>query len=222
MEQYSQYLNELVKCKIFNNISENNILNILPCLDPKIKTYEKNEYIFHQGDKINKVGIIIKGSLLIEGLDYWGNSSILKNLNTYDMFGEIYAFENRSLVVSIKANTKCKIIFLNLDKMLHPCSISCSFHTILIINLLEIFAKKAIIMNNKIEILSKRTTEDKLLTYLNSFSIQKKSKSFVIPFNRQELADFLVVNRSALSKELMKLKKAGVLDFNKNNFTLLN
>lgn len=222
MEQYSKYIDELVKCKIFKNISEKNILNIIPCLDPKIKAYEKNEYIFHQGDKINKIGIILSGSLLIEGLDYWGNSSILRNLNTYDMFGEIYAFENKPLVVSIKANTQAKVIFLNFQKILHPCSISCSFHTSLIINLLEIFAKKAIIMNNKIEILSKRTTEDKLLTYLNSLAIQNNSKSFMIPFNRQELADFLVVNRSALSKELMKLKEEGVIDYNKNKFTLLN
>jgi CRP-like cAMP-binding protein len=217
----NRYISELEKSKIFTNISRENIIALLPCLKAKVSFFEKDQTIFHHGDLINKVGIILSGSLLIESLDFWGNSSIIKNLSKYEMFGEIYAFEKKPLETSIITNNKSTIMFLNFDKIINPCSIACGFHTTLIINLLQIFANKAFTMNKKVEILSKRTTEDKLLTYLNSLSLQKNSKSFSIPFNRQELANFLVVNRSALSKELMRLKKEQIIDYNKNSFKLL-
>lgn len=221
MEDINKYIEELEKCKLFNSISRQDLETLLPCLKSKVISYDKNQTVFHQGDLIDKVGIILEGNLIIQGIDFWGNISILKNLIRYEMFGEIYAFEKKPLDVSIIANSKSTILFLSLDKILNPCQKSCVFHTRLIVNLLQIFAKKAIAMNNKIRILSKRTTEDKLLTYLNSLSLQQNSKEFTIPFNRQELADFLVVNRSALSKELMRLKKDGVIDYDRNKFILL-
>ena len=221
MEDPKKYIEELHKCKLFNSISSKDLETLLPCLKSKVISYDKNQTVFHQGDSIDKVGIILEGSLIIQGIDFWGNSSILKNLTRYEMFGEIYAFEKKPLEVSIISNSKSTVLFLSLDKILHPCQISCIFHTSLIVNLLQIFANKAIAMNNKVRILSKRTIEDKLLTYLNSLSLQKNSKEFTIPFNRQELADFLIVNRSALSKELMRLKKDGVIDYDKNKFILL-
>ncbi len=221
MEQAETYIDTIMNCKLFKTIEKENIQKLLPCLKAKIIKYNKDQIIFHQGDLIEKVGIVLKGDLLIQGIDFWGNSSILKKLSEHEMFGEIYAFEKKPLEVSIVANTDSTVIFLSLDKILHPCQFSCTFHTSLIVNLLQIFAKKAITMNHKVEILSKRTTEDKLLTYLNSLALQKNSKSFDIPFNRQELADFLIVNRSALSKELMRLKKEGIIDYDKNSFKLL-
>jgi len=215
-----KYIEDLSNNNLFLNISIENLKHLLPCLNATTKNFEKNNIIFHQGNKINKIGIILEGSLLIEKVDFWGNNTILKTLTKNNIFGEIYAFENHPLEISIKASTNCKILFLNFNKIMHPCKIACNFHTTLIINLLQIFAKKAIYMNKKIDILSNRTIEEKLLTYLKTLSIQKKSKTFEIPYNRQELADFLVVNRSALSKELMKLKKLGILNYNKNIFTL--
>lgn len=221
MKKSTDYINELTKSNLFKNIDKEDVFKLLPCLSAKVVSYDKNQTIFHYGKTIDKVGIVLKGSLLIQNVDFWGNSSIIKNLEMYDMFGEVYAFEKKPLDVTIVANTNSLVLFLSLDKILNPCSHACYFHTSLIINLLEIFAKKAVVMNDKVEILSKRTIEDKLLTYLNSLSLINNSKDFTVPFNRQELADFLVVNRSALSKELMRLKKEGTIDYDKNKFRLL-
>ncbi|MDC7242741.1 MAG: Crp/Fnr family transcriptional regulator [Pleomorphochaeta sp.] len=216
-----KYINDINKNKLFQNISEENLKALLPCLNATIKNYSKEQIILHQGDSIEKVGIILEGTLKVERVDFWGNNSILRKLTKNDMFGEIYAFEKKPLEISIISASSSKILFLNFNKIIHPCHYACTFHTTLIINLLQIFATKASSMNKKIGILSKRTIEDKILSYLKTISVQKNSKTFEIPFNRQELADFLVVNRSALSKELMKLKQDGILDFNKNSFTLL-
>ncbi len=216
-----KYIFNIKKNRLFNGINEDNIKSLLPCLKANIKEFSKDQFIFHQGDIIEKVGIILDGKIKIERVDFWGNNTILRTLSKNEMFGEIYAFEKAPLELSIIASTECKILFLDFNKIIKPCNIACAFHTDLIINLLQIFAKKTTLMNKKLEILSKRSIEDKLLSYLKSISLKNNSKTFSIPYNRQELADFLVVNRSALSKELMKLKKEGIIDYNKNTFTLL-
>ena len=221
MQNDIEYINNLKKSKIFQNISDNDIKKLLPCLKATIKKFKKNQIIFHQGDLIEKVGIILYGELKIEKVDFWGNSSILKNLSNHEMFGEIYVFEKQPLEVSIIANSDCEILFINFNKIISPCEIACTFHTQLIINLLQIFAHKTATMNKKIEILSKRSIEDKLLTYLKSISLKTNKIEFSIPYNRQELADFLGVNRSALSKELMRLEKEGIIEYNKNTFKLI-
>ena len=219
--EIDKYIFDIKKNKLFNGITEENIKALLPCLKANIKEFSKDQIIFHQGDIIDKVGIIIEGNIKIEKVDFWGNNTILRTLSNNEMFGEIYAFEKKPLELSIIASTNCKILLLDFNKILTPCNIACVFHTDLIINLLKIFANKTTLMNKKLEILSKRSIEDKILSYLKTVSLNKNNKTFSIPYNRQELADFLVVNRSALSKELMKLKKEGIINYNKNTFTLL-
>ncbi|MGD1820365.1 MAG: Crp/Fnr family transcriptional regulator [Pleomorphochaeta sp.] len=221
MQNDIEYINNLKRSKIFQNITDKYIRKLLPCLKASVKKFKKNQIIFHQGDFIEKVGIILYGELKIEKIDFWGNSSILKILTNYEMFGEIYAFEKQPLEVSIISNTDSEILFINFNKIISPCESACTFHTQLIINLLKIFANKTAAMNKKIEILSKRSIEDKLLTYLKSISLKTKNNEFSIPYNRQELADFLGVNRSALSKELMRLEKDGIIKYHKNNFKLI-
>lgn len=221
MQNDIEYINNLKRSKIFQNITDKDIRKLLPCLKASVKKFKKNQIIFHQGDFIEKVGIILYGELKIEKIDFWGNSSILKILTNYEMFGEIYAFEKQPLEVSIISNTDSEILFINFNKIISPCESACTFHTQLIINLLKIFANKTAAMNKKIEILSKRSIEDKLLTYLKSISLKTKNNEFSIPYNRQELADFLGVNRSALSKELMRLEKDGIIKYHKNNFKLI-
>jgi CRP-like cAMP-binding protein len=221
MQNDIEYINNLKRSKIFQNIADNDIRKLLPCLKASVKKFKKNQIIFHQGDFIEKVGIILYGELKIEKIDFWGNSSILKILTNYEMFGEIYAFEKQPLEVSIISNTDSEILFINFNKIISPCESACTFHTQLIINLLKIFANKTAAMNKKIEILSKRSIEDKLLTYLKSISLKTKNNEFSIPYNRQELADFLGVNRSALSKELIRLEKDGIIKYHKNNFKLI-
>ncbi len=221
MQNDIEYINNLKRSKIFQNITENDIKKLLPCLKASVKKFKKNQIIFHQGDFIEKVGIILYGELKIEKIDFWGNSSILKILTNYEMFGEIYAFEKQPLEVSIISNTDSEILFINFNKIITPCEIACTFHTQLIINLLKIFANKTSAMNKKIEILSKRSIEDKLLTYLKSISLKTKNNEFSIPYNRQELANFLGVNRSALSKELIRLEKDGIIKYHKNIFKLI-
>jgi CRP-like cAMP-binding protein len=221
MQNDIEYINNLKRSKIFQNITDKDIRKLLPCLKASVKKFKKNQIIFHQGDFIEKVGIILYGELKIEKIDFWGNSSILKILTNYEMFGEIYAFEKQPLEVSIISNTDSEILFINFNKIISPCESACTFHTQLIINLLKIFANKTAAMNKKIEILSKRSIEDKLLTYLKSISLKTKNNEFSIPYNRQELADFLGVNRSALSKELIRLEKDGIIKYHKNNFKLI-
>ena len=212
----------LKKSALFTDIAEKDITSMLNCLMMKQKKYDKNEYIIDSTKKIYEVGIVLSGRINIIREDYWGNRNILTTLEKGELFGEAFACTQTNLnLFSIVAAEKCEILFLNYQKIISPCHRACIFHSQLIQNMLYLVAKKNIMLTTKIEHLTQKTTRKKILSYLSSIAIKQGSNIFTIPFNRQELADFLSVERSAMSAELSKMQKDGLIEYHKNNFKLL-
>ena len=215
-----EYINNLEKCILFKGIENSQILPMLKCLDFKINEYKKNQLVFQNGDKIDKSGIVLKGELQIVQYDYFGNRSILSQIGENQLFGVAYSLCDLTLPICIEASQDSLILFINPHKITTPCKKLCQNHLVLINNLLSILAMKNVSQNQKIECLSKRTTREKILNYLTRISMQNNSKTFKIPYNRQELADYLCVERSAMSAEIGKLQKDGFIKTNKNYFEI--
>ncbi len=214
-------LEVLKKCPLFDKIAENDMDNMLSCLSAKNKHYKKNDFIFSEEDKPTYVGIIISGSVCVVKEDFWGNRAILAKLGEGDLFGEAFSCaEVERLPVSVVATENTEVILIDYKKIITTCSSTCVFHTRLINNMIKILANKNIMMTQKIQHIVKRTTREKLLSYLSEQAIKCKSNEFKIPFNRQELADYLSVDRSAMSNELCKMRDEGVIEFNKNEFKI--
>ena len=217
-----KFLEVLKACPLFAGIDENDFEPMLSCLGGRARTYKKGENIFTEGEKAEYVGIVLSGSAQIVRLDYYGNRSILSTVVASEMFGESFGFAGvQSLPINVVATEDTAVLLIVCSKMISPCERVCSFHNKMIYNLLRIMATKNLIFNQRIEVTSKRTTRDKLMTYLLLQAKQKKTSTFVIPYDRQELADFLEVDRSGLSAEISKLRNEGVIECRKNKFKIL-
>lgn len=213
----------LKECILFKNISEDDIIKMLDCMTYYEKNYAKGETVYFVGDKIKSVGIVLVGGVNIIQEDYWGNRTILENLVVGDIFGESFSYaEVESIPISVITIEKTKLIFIDYSKIVNACNSICVYHASLIRNMLEILAKKNVMLMQKIGHLAKRTTREKLLSYLSIQALNNKSNNFYIPFNRQELADYLSVDRSAMSYELSKMRDENILLFEKNHFILNN
>lgn len=216
-----EYLNILCNSPLFTSIDKNDLEAMLKCLSARKASYAKEEYILSAGDNIKDVGIVLSGSVNIIKEDFWGNRAILAKIQSGEMFGEAFAFAKlQKLPVSAVVAEKSEILFVDFGKIATTCSSACIFHSQLIQNILKILAHKNIMLTQKLEHIVKRTTREKLLSYLSEQALKSGSNSFSIPFNRQELADYLSVDRSAMSNELCKLRDEGILEFNKNSFKL--
>lgn len=217
-----KYLNVLKALDLFKDIDEKDLLPLLSCLSVKESHYEKGQTVFYSGEKIKKFGIVLSGQVQIIQEDYYGNRNILANLDAGDLFGESYAFSEAAILpVSVITTADSDILFIDCIKVTIPCSHACGFHSRLIQNMLSIVSMKNVLLTQKIEYTAKRTTREKLLAYLSAEAKKAGCNRFCIPFNRQELADFLFVERSAMSAELSKLRDDGFLTFHKNQFELL-
>lgn len=217
-----KYIEILSKSYLFSNIENNEIKNILPCLEIRIKDFKKSETILSLGEKVEEIGILINGSAHIVQEDYWGRKIILSELQSSDVFAEVFATLKKKSEVSITAITDCQIMFLNISKLITICSHTCNYHNKLIQNLLISIAEKNLKMAQKINYMGKKSIREKLLTYLSTQSIKTGKRKFKIPFNRQDLADYLSVDRSALSKEISKLKQEGIINSEKNEFEIID
>ena len=224
---FSAYLPILKNSPLFHGLSDGEILSVLPCVADKLLFVPDGQYVFRAGENISSMGLVLSGSLLIIQEDVWGRHMIHK-ITAGDIFGEPYAaVPDTPLGSSVVAEKDCEILLLHVQKLLSVCSSACSRHTRLIQNLVTILAEKILVFNNKLTHLSKRSTKEKLLSYLSEESIRQGSLSFsipqefVIPFDRQQLADYLCVERAALSVVISKLQKEGVLSAEKNHFTLI-
>ncbi len=220
MEKYFEVLKNV---ELFGGIEISDLGSLLSCLSAKAVSYEKGQLVFLSGEAINSFGIVLSGQVQVFHDDYYGNRSILSCVNPGGLFGESFACaETKTLPVSVFATTESELLFIDCRKLESPCTSACGFHTRLIHNMMTTIAKKNIALTQKIEITSKRTTREKLLSYLSAEAQKVKSNSFSIPFDRQELSDYLSVDRSAMSAELCKLRDDGILKFSKNQFELLS
>lgn len=209
----------LRKSPLFQGISETEIGPLLKCLGASLRIFKKGEFIYHAGDIAREIGLVVTGKVHILKDDAWGNSNIIAEITEGELFAEaIVCSDIGVLPVSVSAATDCEVYFLDFQRIITSCSSACIFHTVLIRNMIAVFARKNVMLSGKMEHITKRSTKEKLLSYLSEQSKLCGNPSFEIPFNRQELADYLSVERSALSVEISKLKKAGVLNYRKNHF----
>ena len=217
-----KYLEILRHCPLFEDMTEQDFLSILSCLSAKHASYLKEQTIFAEGDSSHYFGIVLSGAVQIMQIDYYGNKSIVAKLEPSQVFGETFAYaETQTMPVDVIACEPTEVLLIDARKITKSCPNACSFHNQIIFNLLKIIAKKNLIFQQKIEITSKRSTREKLMTYLLLQAKLQNSNQFKIPYDRQELADYLEVDRSGLSAEISKLKKEGILDCKKNFFSLL-
>lgn len=216
-----EYLPLLEHTLLFSGMMPEEITSILDCLSARRAHYEKEQFIFRPGDYITQVGMVLSGTVHILKEDFWGNKSIISEISEGSLFAETYAcIATEAFDAGVIAASSCDILFLDFHRILTICSSACGFHTRLIHNLLTVLAEKNMMLTKKIEHMSKKTTRTKLLSYLSNRSVIAGSSVFEIPFNRQQLADYLSVDRSAMSNELSKLRAEGILTFKKNKFTL--
>ena len=217
-----KFLNVLKKCPLFFDVTDDNIIAMLDCLKSRIDIFDKNYTIFSEESPAKYIGIVLSGSVQITRTDYYGNRSILGNLCEGELFAEAFAcMQMTSMPVSVIANERSEIMFIDCNHILHTCQNGCPFHQQLIYNLVKVLAAKTVMFQQKIEITSKRTTREKLLTYLTICAKKNNKNSYKIPFTRQELADYLEVDRSGLSAEISKLRKEGILECKRNYFKFL-
>lgn len=217
-----KYFNILRKCPLFNQIEDENLIALLGCLGAKIESFDKKYTIFAEGTPAKYIGIMLSGSAQIARMDYYGNRSILSGIEPSEIFAEAFACaEVCSLPVTVTANEPCEVMLIDCNHILHTCTNNCGFHQQLIFNLMKDLASKMIMFQQKIEVTSKRSTREKLIAYLILQAKKTNSESFDIPFDRQELADYLEVDRSGLSAEISKLRREGVIENHRNHFVLL-
>lgn len=217
-----KFIEVLKKCPLFFMVDEDSLVRMLTCFSAKVESFDKKYTVFSEGSPARHIGIVLSGSVRIVQVDFYGNRTILSNIGPSEMVAEAFACaESPALPVSVVANEPSEIMFIDCNHILHTCQNNCGFHQQLIYNLMKDLATKTIVFHQKIEITSKRTTREKLLTYLSMRSKELGSRSFDIPFDRQELADYLEVDRSGLSAEISKLRNEGLLESNKKHFVLL-
>ena len=217
-----KYIDILKRTTMFCGISENDIDAMTTCLNASFKDFKKGEYIFRQGEYIDHFCVLISGSVHIQSDDYWGNRSIISEVRVAEMFGESYAVSGSSAVmIDAVATSDSTVAFFNVKKLMTVCPHACGFHNAVIQNLLIALTHKNQSLMQKLTHISKRTTREKLISYLSNQAKHFGSNSCSIPFNRQQLADFLSVDRSAMSNELCKMRDDGLIIFDRNNFTLL-
>lgn len=217
-----KYISILKKTKLFDGLENEEIISMLSCLKAKLNTYKKGEYVLRQGEYVSNVFILVEGSLHIQNDDYWGNHSILRQISVGEMFGESYIGpDSGALLNDAVAITDSTVIFFDLGKIITACSSACPFHNTVVQNMFFAISEKNRKLVQKVGHMSKRSTREKLISFLSQEAKKHNSSSFTIPFNRQQLADFLSIDRSAMSKELCKMRDEGLLEFDRNQFKLL-
>lgn len=217
-----KYFEILQKCPLFSGIDDESLEKILGCLNANSKSYKKGDTVLAEGDLIESLGIVLQGSVQLARTDYYGNRSILASVEPPQVFGEAFVCAGlKALPIDIIAAQDAEIIFIDTGYIAAPCKCACDFHSRLIINLLNIVATKNLVLHRKIEIISKHTTREKLMAYLLFQAKKAESNTFTIPYNRQELADYLGVERSGLSSEIGRLCNEKVIECKRSTFTLL-
>lgn len=212
----------LLTCSLFSSISSEELSAILACLNARQQDYRKGDCLVLQGSRLAQIGVLLEGTASIQQESYDGRIFTLSELEPGDSFGEAYVYANtQHLPVSVWATSAAKVVYLDFSKMITPCAAGCAFHTRLISNMLGLMAQKLISLNMKIQIMQKATTQEKLMALFEFYASQAQSNCFELPFSRNGLAEYLSVNRSAMSRELSRLQKAGILALNGRTVTLL-
>lgn len=211
----------LLRSPLFAGITPDDLTAMLACLRARRVGYPRDAAILMAGDPARDIGVVVSGRAQVERDDAFGNRAILTDLNPGDMFAEAFVCAGvKEMPLSVIAAEACEVLWIDYGRVISTCTSGCAFHEALIRNMLSILAGKNILLNGKIEALSARTTRDKLLTYLSAQARRAGGGTFAIPFSRQELADYLAVDRSALSREIGAMAREGLIRCDRNRFEL--
>ncbi|GHV70036.1 cyclic nucleotide-binding protein [Spirochaetia bacterium] len=211
----------LWRSRFFSGVSDTDIDKLFTCLGGRRKSFEKEAYIYRERDECTALGIVLSGTLHILRDDFWGNRKIVEQIKCGEQFGAAFVCAGiKHIPVSVIAMEKSEVLFLDYNRLITACPKVCSCHTQMIKNLIRSLAEKSNILLAKNDIQSRHSTREKLLAYLSAQAKKENSRSFDIPFNREELAAYLSVDRSAMSAELCRMRDDGILSFKKNKFEL--
>ncbi len=205
---------------LFAGISEEGVDQVLACLSARPRHFDKQAMLLRAGDA-PVMGVVLAGSVHILQEDFWGNRSLLGRAGPGDLFAEAFACAGvLRLPVSVEACEPTDVLLLDAGRLSAVCPAACPHHVQMIRNLLRLMAEKNVGLARKVEHMARRTTRDKLLSYLSAEARRSGGSAFSIPFNRQQLADYLAVDRSAMCSELSRLRDEGLLDFHRSAFVL--
>ncbi len=214
---------QLSKIPIFQGIEEPEIASLLQCLQATERTYQKGETILSEGSVTENMGIVLSGMALISCGDIWGNTSVLGHVTPGSVFAEVYAcIPGEPLLITVSAAEDTTVLFMNVGRILSTCTNACPFHTRLARNLLTVCAHKSLQLSQRILHTSSKSIRGRLMSYFSQCAKQAGNSTFQIPYNRQQLADYLGVDRSAMCHELSKMQKEGLISYEKNRFSLNN
>lgn len=215
------FLSVIRSAQLFSGVSENELTAMLSCLDTRKESFPRDALLLRVGDTVESIGLVLSGSVFIIQEDIWGNRNILSKAGPGQTFAAAYACAPGSLLnVSVAAETPVTVMFLNVKRVLNVCSSACTHHSRIIRNLLGELAEKNLRFSEKLTHMGQRTTRAKLMSYFSAEAQRLGKYEFDIPFSRQQLADYLAVERSGLSLELGKMRNEGILDFHKSHFVL--
>ena len=210
----------LTECALFHGLREAQIWEMLPCLSARQSRFRRGQFLLRAGDRVAFAGILLSGEAEVLQEDFWGNRNLLAAVGPGDLFAEAFACAHAVSPGSVLCKTDGSVLYLNVRAVFSPCEKACAQHKALSQNLIRVLAEKNMQLNEKAGFLSQRTTREKLLAYLSAQARRAGSASFRIPFDRQQLADFLSVNRSAMSAELSRMQREGLLCADRSSFTL--
>lgn len=221
-QQNSQKAEKLNDWRLFHGIEQDNLPVMLGCLGYRMETYKKGEFISMEGEHLENIGLVVKGSVDMIKEDFWGNKTILMRMRQGSVFGETFICGSASLAtVSFCAASDTEVLFLPFKRVMHTCTNACAFHHRLVENMVQLIADKNLELMRKVEVVTKKTLREKILAYLSQQAQQEGGSYFEIPLGRIELAEYVCADRSALTRELNAMKEEGLLDYDRNMFRLL-
>ncbi len=217
--EMDKYIAIIKKSSLFHNFSDEEILKVLYNTNAKVASYKKGENIYRANDKIYEFGIMLSGKGIIQKVDFEGNMNILSTINPTELFAEGFVYAGMpKILVNVVSEEDSEVLFIHKNEIVN---LEMSLYRKLNENMLSVLARKLVYLNKKVDVLTKISIREKILTYLNTFHDFNENKIVELPYNREQLADFLCVNRPSLSRELSAMKKEGIIDFHKNTFKLL-
>jgi len=218
---YEKWLDIVTKSPLFHNISPSSLSAMLECIRPKVQIYRKNEYIAIEGDGFEGIGILLKGSASVSKENFSGNRVIVTMLEPSNMFGEIAAFsKHRVWPATVVAQDNSTVMFLPPEKIISDCEKLCVSHKTLVNNMLRIVSDRALMLNKKLEYITIKSMRGKICSFLLDEYKKAGTTTFMMPMNRNELADFLNVSRPSLSREMGRMRDEGLIEFHKSSVRL--
>lgn len=207
---------------LFSGIAEENLRAMLRCLHAHEKAFRKGEILIMDRDHVQQVGVVLSGCVHMLKADIWGNQTLFAYIDPGQLMGEMFAVQHEpSAYVSFVAAEDTRVLFLRVDNIIHDCPNRCAFHGRLVTNFFDLLGRKGVSLMEKIEVSSRPSLREKILAYLSMQAQKQESRYITLPLNRTEMADFLGVNRSAMTRELAAMRSEGLLDYDRDTFMLM-